>query len=82
MTYTTDTSIYTYTLSFKCSERRKCLAQIGLKKAFPWLIYETLPDGTIVVAGDILKDFQYGKHLRRQFLRDCARCKKRKQKSR
>lgn len=33
------------------------------KKAFPWLIYETLPDGTIVVAGDILKDFQYGKHL-------------------
>lgn len=34
MTYTTDTSIYTYTLSFKCSERRKCLAQIGLKKHF------------------------------------------------
>lgn len=78
----TDTNDYTYTLSFKCSECHKCLAWIRLKKALPWLAYETLSDGTLVVTGDILKDLQYGRHLRKQLLRNCAVCKKRKQKSR
>ena len=77
-----DGNDYRYTLSFNCTECKKCLAWKRLKAEVPWVVCETLADGTIIATGATIRTLQYGKRLKKQIQRSCILCKKRKQKSR
>ncbi len=75
----TDEKYHEYTLSFKCTERKKCLAWKRFKANVPWIAYEILSDGTVVATGATIKTLQYGKYLRKQIRRSCILCMKIKQ---